>query len=421
VLAGAKHCWLAWLKSFSGGPDAGNLPAVIVREILDSEVSVELYRKGSGLKARAVFGLPEGLYDPAVSADILEFGQDGRLGRMEAKPQTQQFISGRQGPARVPVAPDFRSEAKVSAEMLPRLSQALDFMRQNPGITSVTVCFVSSRPVVYSAALSAARAAPAEIPPRDRSISLMEPPAKPGRSEPAPVLAMRLYLTVSGPEDIAGLGETYADGVLVEGGAISRQEWSGAFSSFAAEARRKLNAQEMVFEIKDLAQGTLKALAEACNAARFAGAKPAVLIPGIRSPEELAKTTRTIGAALPDALRPSIWARVMYPSNLYFMDSMAADAVALDADSLGRLMLGIEGGSWADMSTQALERAIQPMLDSRKCPVAVLARDMVSMPTFLEFLVRNRADIICIRPEELKTVRHIVASVEKRMVLERGA
>jgi len=111
----------------------------------------------------------------------------------------------------------------------------------------------------------------------------------------------------------------------------------------------------------------------------------------------------------------------MYPSNLYFMDSMAADAVALDADSLGRLMLGIEGGSWADMSTQALERAIQPMLDSRKCPVAVLARDMVSMPTFLEFLVRNRADIICIRPEELKTVRHIVASVEKRMVLERGA
>jgi hypothetical protein len=34
--------------------------------------------------------------------------------------------------------------------------------------------------------------------------------------------------------------------------------------------------------------------------------------------------------------------------------------------------------------------------------------------------VRNRADILCVHPREVATVKHIVASVEKRILLEQG-
>ncbi len=422
LLAAAKHCWLAWLRTQSHGPDLNSLPAVTVRELPDSELSVELTRKGSEIRARAVFGLPEGLHDPAVSPDVFEFGPDGKLDRMEMRPQAQQFVARQHGPARVPVAPDFRGEEKLSGGMISQLAPAIEFMKGKQTVGRITLCFVSSRPIVYSASLYPDPGSGPEIPPRQGSVSLLGPPGKKvAPPEPAPVLAMRVFLRIESPGEISSVGDTYIDGIMITGNPLAKREWAGEFAAFAQDAKRKFRAVETVIEVSDSADPTLKDLAEACQAISAAGMRPGILIPGIRSPEELSKAVRSIRAVLPDTVKPAVWARVMYPSNLYFMDSMAADVMAVDADSLGRLMFGVEDGRWLNNSTQALEKALEQTLASRKIPLAVMSDDMVSMPTFLEFLVRKRADILCLKPQELATVRHIVASVEKRILIERGA
>ena len=52
--------------------------------------------------------------------------------------------------------------------------------------------------------------------------------------------------------------------------------------------------------------------------------------------------------------------------------------------------------------------------------IAVLSKDLIAMPSLLEFLVRNGTEILCVVPRDLQTIQHIVASVEKRMLLETG-
>jgi phosphoenolpyruvate synthase/pyruvate phosphate dikinase len=59
VLDGIKHCWLKWLRSNMQKLEDHDMPAVLVKEVLDSEVSVELRKKGQEIRARAVFGLPD--------------------------------------------------------------------------------------------------------------------------------------------------------------------------------------------------------------------------------------------------------------------------------------------------------------------------------------------------------------------------
>ena len=162
--------------------------------------------------------------------------------------------------------------------------------------------------------------------------------------------------------------------------------------------------------------------------------EPGILIPGIRSSEELAKEISTINSALEGLVpRAKMWVRIMYPSNLFFMDSLASngDVLALDLDMLGRLMLGGgEDGHWLIFSFKALEKALgEALLSVRNqkagssgmgSTIAVLSEDLVAMPSLLEFLVRNGTQILCVVPRDLHTIRHIVASVEKRMLLETG-
>jgi hypothetical protein len=99
----------------------------------------------------------------------------------------------------------------------------------------------------------------------------------------------------------------------------------------------------------------------------------------------------------------------------------SADVLALDLDSLSRLMLGGgEGGEWMLHAMPALETALEGAFSNKPAAFAILSEDMVAMPSMLEFLVRRGADIICVRPPEIHTVKHIIASVEKRMLLEQG-
>ena len=422
LLDAIKHCWLRWLRSEIGRMDRG-MPAVIVREVLDSEVSVELRRKGQELRARVVFGLPEGLHDSTVSADIFDFKPDGTLDRMEMRPQSFQHIMKEQGPARVPVSGDFSGDEKISGDMLASLNDVMAFMREHPGITQCTVCFVSSRPVVCSATLMSDPVSETAMPPRERSMSLLQP-SLPARvpAVQGPVVATKVYFIAENPAQIISAGESYADGIMVPGNPLASKDWGTVLAQLISESKRLLRSGTVVMELGDTAPATLESLSKSLKAISEVGMRPGVLIPGIRSQDELEKVISALksSAAAPG---PEIWARVMYPSNLFFIGAMAksADVLALDLDSLARLMLGGgEGGEWMLHAMPALETALEGAFSNKPAAFAILSEDMVAMPSMLEFLVRRGADIICVRPSEIHTVKHIIASVEKRMLLEQG-
>ena len=422
VLAGIKQCWLKWLRGNMGKLEDNNLPAVIVREVLDSEVSVELRKKGFDIHARAVFGLPEGLYDSTISGDVIEFGAEGKPDRTETRAQNYQFIMKDRGPAKVEISSDFTGEEKLSGEMMAGLNGIMSFMRETRGLVMCTVCFVDSRPVVCSAAMSSDAGSKPEIPPREQSISLLGPAKHPVQAAPAPVVAARLFLSASGISDMGSIGDAYADGILATGIQLSAPDVAKGVASFSAEAKRRFGASSFIIEVGETSAQAMGGLAGAFDAIMSNGMQPGLLIPGIRSTEELARTIRQIKSGLPAAAKPEIWLRVMYPSNLYFLDSLAglADVLALDLNSLGKLMMGAEQGKWVRHSAEALEKALGPVFASRAKPIAVISEDLVSTPGLLEFLVRNGTDILCPGLSEMNTVRHIAASVEKRMLIEQG-
>lgn len=421
LLEAIKYCWLKWLR---GNIDSvsSELPAILVREIPDSEVSVELRKKGSEIKARAVFGLPEGLADPSVSSDIFEFSPEGKLDRMEMRPQSFQYILKGQAPSKVEIAPGFREEEKLSGEMIAQLEPVMAFMLGNPAIQMCSVCFVSSRPMICSATLASGTRT--EIPARAQSISLLQkavPDMPQASAIQAPVVAARLFLLVSEPSDLNILGDSYADGIIIGSKMLAGNDSKVTISKTAAEAKRRLRISSVIMEISDTGPQTMGSLASSIAELSAQGLQIDIQVPGIRSGEELSRAVRAIRAAVPD--RVSIWVRVMYPSNLFFMEEMAAhsDVLALDLDSLGRLMLGSEPGVSAHYSVPTLEKALEQTFAQKTRPLAVISEDLVSTPGLLEFLIRKGADTICVKPAELTTVRHIAASVEKRMLLERRA
>ncbi len=419
LLDGIKHCWLKWLKGNLDKLEQQDMPAVLIREIFDSETSLELRKKNQAIIARAVFGLPEGLMDPAVSGDIYEFKPDGELERIEQRQQSYQYIMKPQGPAKVELDEEFQNEEKASGDMLTSLLPLRIFMNDNPGIERCGICFVSSRPVVCSAVLASQREDIMELPQREYSLSLME--QKKVTQTPAiqhgPVVATKLFLNIEEPDDINRLADEYVEGLI-----ISKDIDQGEISQIVAEAKRRFKTSQVVLELKS---ENSEDIADTMREIMGHEVEAGILIPGIRSSDELAKVINHLNLALEGlAPRPKIWVRVMYPSNLFFMDTLAskADVLALDLDMLGRLMLGGgEDGHWLIFSFQALEKALgEALISCSGKGIAVLSEDLIAMPSLLEFLIRNGTQILCVQPQDIQTIRHIVASVEKRMLLESG-
>lgn len=421
LLDGIKHCWLKWLKGNLDKLEQQDMPAVLIREIFDSETSLELRKKNQAIIARAVFGLPEGLNDSSISGDIYEFKPDGELERIEQRQQLFQYIMKAQGPAKIELDEEFQNEEKASGDMLTSLLPLRIFMNDNPGIERCGICFVSSRPVVCSAALVSQREDIMELPQREQSLSLMEEkkPTPISIIQHGPVVATKLFLNIEEPDDINRLTDEYVEGLM-----ISKNIELSEINQIVSDAKRRFKTSQAIVEIQseeheDIASTMREIMSHEVEAG--------ILIPGIRSSEELTKVIGNINQALEGlAPKPKMWLRVMYPSNLFFMDTLAskADVLALDLDMLGRLMLGGgEDGHWLIFSFQALEKALGEALEDcskSNSSIAVLSEDLVAMPSLLEFLIRNGTQILCVQPQDIHTIRHIVASVEKRMLLESG-
>ncbi|KYK29645.1 MAG: hypothetical protein AYK23_01560 [Candidatus Proteinoplasmatales archaeon SG8-5] len=157
-----------------------------------------------------------------------------------------------------------------------------------------------------------------------------------------------------------------------------------------------------------------------------AGIELSLLLPGTRSIEEMKNAVNLVKRYWKGP-KVKHWLPVRYPSNLFFMEELAdnSDMFALDLDTFARLMLGAtdEDDDWVDYSLSVLRSAYSEMFMGASAldkNLAVLSPDLVGAPSLLEFLVREGAEILCVRAEEFSTVKHIVASIEKRLLLERS-
>jgi phosphoenolpyruvate synthase/pyruvate phosphate dikinase len=428
-LRAVKDCWLGWMLSETSPTDNDVMPAVIVREFVEAEVSVELCKRKNDIHIRAIFGLPEGLVDPAVSPDLYEFDAAGELSRIEQRKQEWQYAFGRHGLTRIEVAPEFQGEEKVSGKMLKALDNLMANIHDNQKLACCVVCFVADKPVIYSSDLIPETPdVILTLPHREDSLSLMDLPKPTLTSLDGPVIATKLFLKVDNEEDIGLVADTYVEGLLISKKFIKRNvDWAEKLIDIAKEARRRFSTSGVAVEVPDSDIEELVVFGSHAQTLVESGMEISLLLPGSRSMKELRKI---VSAARLHWKGPptKIWLQIKYPSNLFFMDTLAehSDFIAVDLESFIRFMLGVsdEGvEEWMDFSLPVLRNAYSEMLMSASTlerKVVALSPDLVGSPSLLEFLVKEGIEILCVKPEELHTVRHIVASIEKRILLERG-
>ena len=430
-LLGVKSCWLDWIRSGGDVKETDTMPAVLVREILEAEASVELSKRKDGIRARAVFGLPEGLDDPSVSSDIYEFDPSDELTRIEQREQEWQYIMKAGGPVRVELAEDFRSEEKASGKMLSSLKDIMGAMWANHDLDRCTVCFVEAKPLIYSAGLtSVSRTFETALPSREDSLSLMMPAEEEVEEKVAPrmpVVATKLYVHVADDAVLSDISDSYIEGILIDPRFLEGAEnWVGGMVSLVTEAKRQFNTTRFIMQMTESLARSPETLVELTGELAEHEVELALLLPGIRSSEEFERAVRSLRGAWEEGC-PKLWSRVMYPSNIFFMDVLArhSDMLALDLDALARFMIGAtDEEEWLNFSVPSFRRALTEIFEHSRAfrtGTVVISPDLVSTPGLLELLVRQGTEILCVGAEDLGTVGRIVASVEKRMLIEQGS
>jgi hypothetical protein len=263
------------------------------------------------------------------------------------------------------------------------------------------------------------------IPQREESMSLMlqekEAPVK--GVDKAPVVATKLYLIVDDEEDLSG-AERCIEGVLLGPRIVAKGDIQ-ALQDMISAIKRRLNSSVLALDLEDADLEGLDWLTGLDKTAAKEGMVLKLLLPGSRSAEELNRSVRAI-TNICGGVRPALWGRVVYPSNLFFMDELAecTELLAVDLDALARYMIGIHDDDvWTDLFMPSLRHALSEAMKSANTlqkGVAVFSVELLGSPSMLEHLVRQGVEILAIGQEEYITVRHIVASVEKRMLLDRA-
>jgi hypothetical protein len=427
-----KDCWLRWILSDFSNPKGSDLPAVLIREIPESDLSVEIRKKREGIHGKAVFGLPEGLADSSVSSDIFELNGEGNVIRMEKRTQEWQYLLGKFGPRRVPLATAFQKDEKLPKESVALLSPFIDTLQKAKKMSSFVLCFVGDGPMIYSSDLAPETGEVESSLPRRADSLRLTPKPELGFTLPAdinaPIIATRLFVKLHDEKAFGSLREAYVEGMVITQDFIEKhKDWQKRAVSLSLDFNRRLRTATVVVETNQSKISELETFSKLSKQLSDSGINLVILLPGCRSSEDLARLSENIAEAMHD-VPFKLWASMKYPSNMFFMDALAArsDVLALDLNSLGRLMMGITSGQdegWLNYSLPVLHSALSSILKNAlefKKQVAVLSPKLVSAPSLLEYLVREQASILCVEPDELQTVRHIVASIEKRMLIERG-
>jgi len=126
-----------------------------------------------------------------------------------------------------------------------------------------------------------------------------------------------------------------------------------------------------------------------------------------------------------------VWMMVEVPSTVLLADDFAklVDGFSIGSNDLTQLVLGVDRDSgllykmgYFDERDPAVLKALEILIDAAKrngITVSICGQAPSVYPELVEFLVRKGIDSISVNPDAVVRVRRLVASVEKKILLER--
>jgi pyruvate,water dikinase len=156
-----------------------------------------------------------------------------------------------------------------------------------------------------------------------------------------------------------------------------------------------------------------------------------LMIPFVRTVEELKQTLGLIRkAGLKQGPDFRIWMMVEIPSNVLLIDQFLAcgiDGVSIGSNDLTQLILGVDRDSSQlteefDERDPAILKAMTMVLERCKkkhITTSICGNAPSVYPEITEMLVRNNITSISVTPDMVIPTRKLVASVEKRILLEK--
>jgi len=155
-----------------------------------------------------------------------------------------------------------------------------------------------------------------------------------------------------------------------------------------------------------------------------------LMIPFVRTVDELRKCKNLIEAAgLVRGPDFKLWMMVEVPSNVILLEKFLAvgiDGVSLGTNDLTQLMLGCDRGNQLlakefDERDEAISLSVEYVIKTcRKhgVTISVCGQAPSIYPEFTELMVRNGATSVSVTPDVAIQTRKIIASVEKRLLMQ---
>ena len=157
-----------------------------------------------------------------------------------------------------------------------------------------------------------------------------------------------------------------------------------------------------------------------------------VMFPFVRTTWELRKALKILEEEGLERGRDfKVWIMVEVPSTVLLADEFAkmVDGFSIGSNDLTQLVLGVDRDSgllhkmgYFDERDPAVLKAIKMIIDAahRNGVTASICGQAPSVyPELVEFLVRNGIDSISVNPDAVVRTRRLVASIEKKILLER--
>ncbi len=442
-----------WLINCPPGEMDRGVPALMVQEVVEAEASIGIRQKKDGFDVRAIFGLPEGLSDPAISSDHYHFDRQLQLVETREKEQVWQHVAGEHGIERVGVLEGFRAEPKLSQEQLDNLIGVMSYMLERPELEEVLIAMVDDSPIIMNAMVNDEDIqVPLTLAHRKQSHSLIQadtkagafstspddpgpfpdttasPPPDPSQEQDIhtsnvgqPVLHpsnTRLVLRVEGWSLLDSLVPSDISSILLLG------EWVGpsGMADTLGEAFRKFPNSNFIIQIRS-EEPWMRAFMASIHPLMNEGKQISIMLPEARTLADHQKMMKLLAWTIPDDMpMPEIWVSLAYPSNLFFINEMAGgvDVISTDLESLAA---NLGGHGEADSHIQiryddhSITQAVNHLADSVKRArkkLSVHSPSFKTNPGLLERLLGQKVDILAVSPGDMEIVSQLVHSLEEK-------
>ncbi len=157
-----------------------------------------------------------------------------------------------------------------------------------------------------------------------------------------------------------------------------------------------------------------------------------VMLPFVRTVEEVEKVLEILKSeGLERSKDFKVWLMAEVPSIIFLADkfSKLCDGFSIGSNDLTQLILGVDRDSallgkmgYFDERNEAVKRAIEYLVrvaHENGITVSICGQAPSVYPEFTEFLVRIGIDSISVNPDVVVKTRNLVASYERKLILER--